>query len=164
MMNYVQYKEGNRNYPLNRTQTGILGFRYNVFEDESITRFDISYITLSESLKTDILDKSDPTKTDTLSENNARHAFRVRFNSNLSEKMKFSSLFWYRPLIDLSKQEVIWEDNLMEWTNSISYNFTEKFSLSYQYQYTEDIRRKNDFNLNPINQINTVNLNYAIEI
>jgi hypothetical protein len=157
---YNSRTEGDVDYPESLLQVGFLGFMYHGEEDPKKRQFDIGYTPLLDYLKTDIKYPEEKS----LKENNLRHGLRIRANIPMTNKLSLNSLFWYKPLMDLGKFEMDWEDNKTYWRTSLRYSISEDFFVSYDYEYINDIRRKREFKRDEVNTINTLNLNYTISL
>jgi hypothetical protein len=151
--------------PAQAIQVGPLGFRYHAYDEKSSTLFNLSYVTTIDNIETERReDNNGVTSFKTNEENNARHMFRARFKDRISKKVGFESQLTYAPLINLDEQRIVWSDNKTQWDVKFIYSLSKDFSASYEFTYLNDIRRDKDLNLNAVNQINTFNLNYRIEI
>ncbi len=159
-MKYNQRKEGDIYFPKSHTQIGVLGFIYHFYSEKDDTQFDIGYITLTDNLESDVTKP----KSDSIKEDNVRHALRVQLATSLSDNWKFKSTLWYKPLIDMDKLEMDWSDNKTNLQATLSYNMTERFYISYHYDYLDDIRRKRDFDRDSTITTNTFNMNYLISL
>jgi hypothetical protein len=157
---YNSRTEGDIDYPESLLQVGFLGFMYHGEDDPKKRQFDIGYTPLLDYLKTDIKFPEEKS----LKENNLRHGLRIRANVPMTDKLSLNSLFWYKPLMDLGKFEMDWEDNKTYWKTSLRYSISEDFFVSYDYEYINDIRRKREFKRDEVNTINTLNLNYTISL
>jgi hypothetical protein len=157
---YNSRSEGDINYPESLLQVGFLGFMYHGENDPKKRQFDIGYTPLLDYLTTDIQYPEE----ESLKENNLRHGLRIRASIPMTEKLSLKSLFWYKPLMDLGKFEMDWEDNKTYWKTSLRYSLSDDFFVSYDYEYINDIRRKREFKRDEVNTINTLNLNYTISL
>lgn len=165
---YNQARTGKTYYPRRQIQGGLVGLKYHIINnDETIKKFDISYITLLDYIEFDsqVFNENTYEYDDVLvKQRNARHSFRVRLKAQLSDKLYFNSVLWYKPLMYLKNQKMDWENNQNQWTTDLSWNITRQFRASYQYQYTYDIRKKRQFGNDPMNQITTINLSYSFNL
>lgn len=169
---YSQARTGDTYYPRERYQGGLLGLKYHILENEPIIqKLDISYITLIDYMEYDTQESYFDTNTFQfvtnkylVKERNARHSLRFRLKANLSDNLFFQTVYWYKPLMNLDNQKMDWEDTQTLWTTDLIWNISEKFSASYQYIYSYDIRLLRDYQVDPMNQINTINLNYSFNL
>ena len=169
---YAQARNGQTYYPRKQYQGGLLGLKYHIVDGgETVQKFDISYITIIDYIEYDTEESyfdedtfEFVTNKFLAKERNARHSFRLRLRAALTESLFLNSVYWYKPLMFLKNQKMDWEDNQTNWTTDVTWNITEKFSASYQYQYTYDIRLMRDYQVDPMNQINTINLNYSFNL
>jgi hypothetical protein len=161
---YKQERQGELYYPRRQIQAGLVGFKYHIIEnDPAITKFDFSYVTILDYMDFDSQSTDDDTfETETSGETRrtVRHSFRLRLNSNISEHASFNTTLWYKPAMDMSTQEVDFKDSMTDWNTSLSWALTESLSASYEFTYTYDINLKREFDQDPMNQINTVNIQY----
>lgn len=167
-MSYNQARNGEIYYPRRQIQGGLVGLKFHLIEDgPTITKMDFSYITLIDYLEFDLEETDEDTfETYTVIEKTrfARHSFRFRMKASLSESTTFDSTLWYKPAMNLDNQRIDWDDNLTEWTSDISWQVTEKLTVSYQYLYTYDIRQLRQYETEPMNQISTINLTYSVSL
>lgn len=165
---YNQARTGKTYYPRRQIQGGLVGLKYHIIDnDETIKKFDISYITLIDYIEYDSEEFNEDTfeyENVLVKERNARHSFRVRLKAQLSDTVFFDSVLWYKPLMYLKNQQMDWENNQNNWTTNLSWSITEQFQASFQYKYTYDIRKKRQFENDPMNQTTTINLSYSFNL
>lgn len=157
---YDQARTGDIYYPKKQYQGGILGLKYHIIDDAIyIKRFDFSYVTTIDYIEYDQQDFfTGETKLEV--ERNVRHSMRVRLNTTFSEHAYFNSTLWYKPRMDLDTAKIDWSDNMTDWSSFLGYRLNENVSFDFGYQYTNNIRQLNDFGLDPINQVTTINIRY----
>jgi hypothetical protein len=161
---YNQAKQGELFYPRRQFQGGVFGLKYHILDNSAGTKFDISYITLIDYLEFDSQTFNEDTfelETDIETIRSARHSFRIRLKSNISENATFNSILWYKPLINLDTQEIDFDNTMTDWRTSLSWRLTESLSASYEFTYTYDVNLEREFDLEPMNQINTINVSYS---
>ena len=161
---YRQARNGEIYYPRTQVQGGLLGFKYHFIENgPSVSKFDISYITLIDYMEFDSQQFNfDTFETDIVNDTHrtVRHSIRLRLKARLSDQTSFNSTLWYKPAMDISTQEMDFNDTMTNWTTSLSWMLTSSISASYVFIYTNDINQERDFGVDPMNQINTLNIQY----
>ena len=171
-LSYNQAREGDLYYPRTQVQGGILGLKFHLAEaGDVIQKFDLSYITIIDYIENDV-QKSEFDE-DTYEEKTyvvietkrkSRHSFRLRLNANLSDSVSFNSVLWYKPVMFLDTQKIDWTDTQTDWTSSLSWNLSERLSASYELRYSYDIILQREMQSDPMNQENSINLNYTFEL
>ncbi len=154
---------GEISYPKDHTQIGVLGFKFHLSEQTKDERFNLTYITLidnhvyqyNDSLTGELKESSN---------GNIRHGFHIDFNTRMSENSVFNFDLWYQPLMNLDEQEIDFSDTMTEADATFTWELNNVLDMEYVYTYTNDSTLKTVYNINPVNQINTINLRYNLDI
>lgn len=175
-LSYAQAKEGKIYAPRRQVQGGILGLKYHIAEEGDIVKkFDISYITILDYVENDepydipvydeFGDEIDSIPAVRIRTNRrSRHSFRLRLNTQLTDSLAFNTQLWYKPVMFLETQKIDWLDTQTEWTSSLQWSFSEKLSASFEHVYTYDITQLREYQNDPMNQTNALNLNYVFDL
>lgn len=130
---------------------GPVGFKFIIFRDELITKFDLSYIPLYEMLDEDIEETiEDPVTFESTIvlkrriTRNLRNAFRLEIESAFLEGGKFTinNTMNYRPIYRSDTGELDYEDADFSNEFTAAYKLSENFEFSYVNNYSWDIRRR----------------------
>lgn len=166
-LSYSQARQGKIYSPRTQIQGGILGLKFHIAESgDVVKKFDLSYITIIDYQENDVEKMDEDTfeaYLDIETQRRSRHSFRLRLNASLSDSMTFNSVLWYKPVMYLDTQKIDWTDTQTDWTTTIEWSLTEKLNASYEFKYTYDkLRIQNE--VDPMNQENSINLNYTFEL
>ncbi len=154
-------KIGNMDVPKDHTQIGPIGFRYHFIrpgEDETFNNFDISYIPLIDSVEYDE-NRANAATTES-SKQNFRHGFKLNFFANISHDSTVETVLWYSPYMDLGSKGVDTNDTKTNLSMIYNWHLSEKLSTEVSYQYLYDITLFDEYAIDPMNQITTINLRY----
>lgn len=170
LLSYYQDQRGVVFNPKNQTQVGILGFKFHLAEPgDTVTQFDFSYITLFENSEREVIDPENNNSdlNSSLIETNqkkTRHALSLQLALQMTDDVKFKNVLWYKPAMKLDSQKIDWQDTQTEWTTILEWNINTKLSASFEHIYSYDILRERDFQIDPMNQSNVINLNYSFTL
>lgn len=147
--------------PKSHSMIAPVGFRFNLQDKESKDIFNISYLLILDDYKYEYYENGSLTDG---SMNNIRHGLNLEYQTLVGEQSKFLLSGWYRPYMELDKQEIDFGNSLTEITATYAYGFTKELFLEYAFTYTNDINLDRIYNINPVNQINTLNFRYNLDL
>jgi hypothetical protein len=153
---------GDTVYPKDHTQIGLLGFTWHLSEEIKDERFKFSYITLIDNLVYQYNDTTGELRES--SEGNIRHGMHLDYNTRMSKNSIFNLDVWYQPLMNLEKQEFDFSNTMTEASATIAWEMNKTLNLEYVFTYTNDSNLKTVYNINAVNQINTFNIRYNLDL
>lgn len=156
-----QAKIGDIINPKDHTMFAPLGFRFNLSNPKNEEKIYFTYLLIMDSYKFEYNDNGVPTEE---SMDNIRHGLNLTYENQISEKAKFLLNAWYRPYMDLGKQEIDFENNLSDISATISWGLMRNLFAEYTFNYQNDINLSRYYDIKSVNQINTFNIRYNFDI
>lgn len=156
-----QAKIGDIINPKDHTMLAPIGFRFNLSNPKNQEKIYFTYLLIMDSYKFEYPENGVQTEE---SMNNIRHGLNLTYENQISEKAKFILDAWYRPYMDLGKQEIDFENNLSDISATLSWGLMRNLYAEYTFNYQNDINLSRYYDITSINQINTFNIRYNFDL
>lgn len=141
---------------------GPLGFSWKLFQSDTWSQVDLSYIPLFDMRNTDYLKEDGSLGQE--KESGLRHGFRLNMKAKINERVHLENSLWVRPYQSLSSWELDSSDLLLNNDLKLSFSLTEKLFFDYNLIYMKDAIWKKISGLDDTNIINALNVRYDLDL
>lgn len=141
---------------------GPLGFTWKLYESDTWTNVDFSYVPLLDMRTTDVI-ASDGTITQE-KKSGYRHGLRFNAKVKINERVNLENSLWVRPFQDLTTWEMEGDNLLMNNDLKLSFSLTEKLFFDYNLIYMKDKVWNEVSGLKDTNIINALNVRYDLDL
>lgn len=137
---------------------GPLGFTWKIYESDTWSNIDFSYVPLLDMRTTDIIDNNGQVTEEKKS--GFRHGLRLNARAKINERVHLENSLWVRPYQDLTTWELDSSNLLINNDLKLSFSLTEKLFFDYNLIYMKDQVWKELSGLKDTNIINSLNVRY----
>lgn len=141
---------------------GPIGLTWKIYESDTWSNVDFSYIPLFDMRTTDVIDPNGSTKKK--KETGFRHGFRLNMKAKINERVHFENSLLVRPFQDLTSWEIDSQDLLISNDLKLSFSLTDKLFFDYNLIYMKDHIWKKISGLDDTNIINALNVRYDVDL
>lgn len=141
---------------------GPIGLTWKLYESDTWSNIDLSYIPLLDMRTTDMIDANQVVSQEKKS--GLRHGFRLNMRAKINERVHLDNSLWVRPFHDLTTWELEGSNLLLNNDLKLSFSLTEKLFFDYNLIYMKDELWKKISGLKDTNIINSINVRYDLDL
>jgi hypothetical protein len=166
-LNYAQARYGELYTPRSHIDGGPVGFKYYLYEGETLKRLDVSYIPVWDQRISDFYYFDPITFQQSIKQtkiNGIRHSLRLRLRAQFTPTFSITNTTWYKPFMNPANWKIDEQDQAFKNTFTIGFKLTENLFFDYTHTYTYDIILKRISGISPFSTTQAINLRFNFQI